>query len=168
MHVFIIAVITLDGFIARSKDQVSTSWTSGADLEFFKTRTKQAGVIVMGKSTYQTIGKPLKDRLNIIYTSHPANETKDIPNLRFTNLSPKKLLKSLEKEGFKEVAICGGSSIYTMFMETGLVNRLYITIEPVLFGEGVKLFNKHLESKLKLIKKQMIGDNGTLLLEYTL
>ncbi len=161
MQIFIIAALTADGFIAKNKDQISTDWTSKEDKKFFSERTKQAGAIVFGYNTYKTIGKPLPNRLNIVY----SNKEEKINGVEVTQKEPKDLLRDLEARGFKEVAICGGATIYTMFMEAGVVDKLYLTIEPVLFGSGMTLFNKKFDRKLKLISMSKLGE-GTILLEY--
>jgi dihydrofolate reductase len=164
MNVFLIAAITVDGFIARDSDQISTSWTSLEDKKWFQDRTKQAGVVVMGNTTYATVKKPLPKRLNIVYSSQPqTNEGQ--PNLRFTSLEPEKLIEQLASEGYQEVAICGGASIYTMFLKAGVVNKMYLTVEPVVFGTGIKLFSEELNIKLKLEKVTQLSAQ-TLLLEY--
>ena len=82
-----------------------------------------------------------------------------------TDKSPRELIAELAKRGFKEVAICGGSQIYTMFMESGVVNKLYLTVEPILFGDGIKLFKRDLSHKLILRGSTQVG-GGTLFLEY--
>lgn len=161
MLTFIIAALTADGFIARDVGQVSTDWTSKEDKKFFSERTKQAGVVVFGYNTYKTIGKPLRDRFNVVY----SNKEEDIPGVEITQKEPKELIADLEARGYKEVAICGGATIYTMFMEAGVVDKLYLTIEPVIFGSGIKLFNKEVNAKLKLIAMRKT-DGGTVFLEY--
>ena len=162
MKIFIIAVLTADGLIAEGTDQISTDWTSKEDKKFFSTRTKEAGVIVLGYNTYKTIGRPLPGRLNIVY----ANPDTVIEGAEVTQLAPADLIKDLEERGYKEVAICGGSTTYTMFMEADLVDKLYITIEPVVFGAGMTLFNKKFDvKKLKLVFMQKLGEE-TVLLEY--
>ncbi|OHA63300.1 MAG: hypothetical protein A2748_02600 [Candidatus Wildermuthbacteria bacterium RIFCSPHIGHO2_01_FULL_45_20] len=160
---FIIASISADGFIARNSSHLSLEWTSKEDTQFFVKRTKQAGVIVMGLNTYKTIGKPLPERLNIVY----SNTEKNFPGAEVTEADPGDLLADLEKRGYKEVAICGGSSIYTMFMERRLIKKLYLTIEPVVFGEGLKLFQKEIDAKLDLRAVEKLNDN-TVLLEYNI
>ena len=52
-----------------------------------------------------------------------------------------------------------------MFMEAGLVDKLYLTIEPVVFGAGMTLFNKKFEKALKLESMKKLGE-ATVLLEY--
>src|SRR5258708_2263760 len=105
MNVFLIAAITADGFIGRDEAQVSTSWTSKEDKNFFSDRTKQAGVVVIGAKTYATFNRPLPDRLNIIYSRTPQQS--QFANLQYTQESPQDLLRRLEQEGHTEVAICG-------------------------------------------------------------
>jgi len=166
MLVYIIAAITLDGFIGKSADHRSTEWTSPEDKKFFINRTKQSGAILMGSTTYNTIGRPLPGRLNLIYTNHPEKYPSDNPQLlRTTNLPPKELVHQLQATGYKELAICGGSTIYSLFMAAGVVDKLYLTVEPVLFGQGIPLFSQPLNQKLKLAKLDHLSSQ-TLLLEY--
>ncbi len=157
---FIIAAITADGFIAQSKEQVSTSWSSPEDKKRFMEITKRAGVVVMGATTYETFNRPLKDRLNIIYS-----RSKKFEGTESTDDEPKDLIEKLETRGFKEVAICGGSSIYTKFIKSGTVDTIYLTIEPVIFGEGIKLFNENIPTKLELVSESTTP-TGTIFLEY--
>jgi dihydrofolate reductase len=170
MNVFIIAAVSIDGFIAEATDQISTSWTSEEDRKFFVERTKQARVMVMGSTTYKTIGRPLPGRLSVVYTKDTqqfaeAQQKYDASQLRVTQEDPVTLIQKLEKEGFSEVAICGGSSIYSLFMKAGVINKLYLTLEPVVFGKGVKLFQDGISAQLKLIEIKKLNEQ-TLLLEY--
>jgi len=164
MEVFIIAAQTADGFIGRDKDHISTQWTSKEDSKFFMQKTKEAGVVVMGRTTYETVGKPLPNRLNVVYTSNPeAIETAD--NLITTDQPPQQLINSLTNKQYDQVAICGGSSIYRMFMEAGVVDSLFLTVEPILFGTGIPLFDKSMESQLNLKQIHQLSDQ-TVVMEY--
>lgn len=164
IHCFALFAETADGLIARTADTTaSTAWTSKEDKKFFIQKTKDAGVIVMGLTTYKTIGKPLPGRLNVVYA--PAG-TPEIPGVELTSLPPKELLADLERRGHTAVAICGGATIYTMFMEAGAIDTLYITVEPLIFGSGLRPFNKDLEIKLSLREVHRLG-NDVLVLEYS-
>jgi dihydrofolate reductase len=161
MKCFISAALTADGYIGRNAKHAAV-WTGKADKKRFIEITKRAGVVIMGQNTWYTLGKPLKDRLNIVYSPTPLPS---VPGMETTTKSPADLLKELESRGFKEVAVCGGSQIYTMFMKSGLVDALYLTIEPILFGDGMKLFKEGLDYRLKLISSVQ-SEDGALLLEY--
>lgn len=161
MKAFIIAAITADGYIAQNKDHGSFSWTSKDDKKRFIELTKRAGVIVVGSSTFATFAKPLKDRVNIVYS-----RSKQFEGAETTQDSPQELLKKLEVRGFSEAAICGGAHIYSMFMKAKAVDRIFLTIEPVIFGSGIKLFNEEITARLKLMNMEKT-ESGTLLLEYS-
>lgn len=158
MNVFIIAALSADGFIAQDETQLA-DWTSKADKKLFVELTKRAGVMVMGSTTYKTIGRPLPGRRNIVYTTR----TLDQDGVEATQLSPAELIKKLGGEGCEEVAICGGRSIYDQFLQAGVVNELYLTVEPILFGAGVSLLRTPAFQQLKLKATRMLNDNAVLL-----
>jgi dihydrofolate reductase len=150
--VFIIAAVTADGFIAQSTDQVSTKWTSKEDAAWFKQKTKEAGVVVMGSTTFETFGaRPLPDRLNVVLTRNESKLAQPTPEgVRYTSAAPADLIAQLTAEGFTDIAICGGASIYTQFMEANVVDKLFLTVEPILFGQGISLFTRPLKIELHL------------------
>lgn len=145
MRVSIIAAISADGFIAREHNELA-NWTSKEDKKMFVTLTKRAGVMVMGGATYRTIGRALPGRRNIVYSRQKIAQE----GIETTQEAPEMLLARLEKEGFDEVAICGGSAIYDMFLSAGLVTDVYLTIEPLLFGAGIPLARSSLQTRMRL------------------
>ncbi len=163
MKVFMIAAVSADGFIAEH-DEHMADWTSPEDKRFFVSRTKEAGIVVMGGKTFRTIGRAMPGRRNIVYTSQP--ESISVPDVETTSLSPGQLIAQLEQEGAQEVAICGGTAIYTMFMKSGLIDEMYLTVEPLTFGIGLTLFNEPIEARLTLLDSSKLNDN-TLLLHYS-
>jgi len=160
MNCFIIAALSADGCIAKDDKHSPFNWTSKEDKKRFIEFTKKAGVVVMGSSTYATLPGALKERVNIVYS-----RSKKFEGAEVTAKEPAELLTELEGRGFKEVAICGGSHIYTMFMKAKVVDRLFLTIEPILFGKGVNLFNEDLLFHMNLVSTSQ-AENGALLLEY--
>jgi dihydrofolate reductase len=170
VNVFLIAAVSVDGKIAPEASTNSGTWTSGADKQFFSERTKKARVMVMGSNTFATIGRPMKDRLTIVMSSKPKPAEYQQFNdsqVRYTSQSPEEIVAQLESEGFIELALCGGSNVYSQFMTRGLVSTLYITIEPIVFGQGIPLFKESdINQKLTLKEVTKIGPD-TVLLEYS-
>ena len=167
MKVFIIAALTADGFISRNPGHSPLQWRSQGDKQFFIARTKEAKVVVMGLNTAKTSKRPMPERQNIIY----AKSREELPHWQefegweVTQKDPAVLVQELSERGYDQVAICGGSTIYAMFMQAGVVNTLYLTVEPVLFGQGMNLFNQEVDKRLTLVSTTKLEDN-TLLLEY--
>jgi dihydrofolate reductase len=157
IKVFLIAAVSADGFIARAHNELA-DWTSKEDKKVFVELTKRAGVIVMGSTTFRTIGRALPGRRNIVYT----RGTIDVEGIETTQETPQELIKRLESEGHTEVAVCGGSAIYDMFLQAGVVDELYLTVEPFLFGEGITLARSSLRAPLKLVERKPLSDDVTL------
>ncbi len=139
---------TLDGKIAKDSDHFP-DWTGKADKRLFVDITKAAGALIMGSRTFDTIGKPLPGRKNIVMTRDPQRiSTWD--NLIYTNLAPQALLAKLESEGFREVVLAGGTRINSIFMRAGLIDELIVTVTPMIFGSGIGLFEEGIEVDLVL------------------
>jgi len=130
MKVFMIAAVSADGFIAEHDEHIA-DWTSPEDKRFFVARTREAGVVVMGGKTFRTIGRAMPGRRNVVYTSKP--ESINVPDVETTDKPARELIDQLEQEGVHEVAICGGTAIYTLFMKSGLIDEIYLTVEPLTF-----------------------------------
>lgn len=162
MKTVIVAAITADGFIGRSSDHLA-DWTGKADKKLFVDVTKQMGTMVMGSRTFATIGRALPDRRTIVYTSRPGEITAE--GVETTSETPGRLVARLKQEGATGLAVVGGASIYAQFMAAGVVDELYLTVVPVLFGTGVTLFNQELHARLQRIQHTLLDEN-TVLLHY--
>jgi dihydrofolate reductase len=163
MQVTLIAAISADGKIAEEKDQLSTDWTSQEDTKFFVQKTKELGVVIMGRNTYETIGRPLKGRLNVIMTRDLDGRASEPGILEWADAPPQEILASLEKRGYEKAALGGGASVYGAFLAEGLVDDIYLTVEPVLFGKGVPLATGFDRIDLELIDSVPLGEQGVLL-----
>lgn len=101
-------------------------WHLPADLKHFK-RITLGKPIIMGRKTYQSIGKALPGRLNIVISSD-VNFT--LPDATVVNSCEQAIQIanehfSAQPEDEREVMIIGGGSIYLHFL--GLCDRLYLT-----------------------------------------
>jgi dihydrofolate reductase len=167
MIITIIAAISADGKIAASADQLSLDWTSKEDTQFFVAKTKEIGTVVMGRKTFETIGKPLKDRRTIVLTRFLPLGKGEVGGgtgtVEWTDESPVDLVARLEKEGVTRLAVCGGAQVYSQFLQAGLVDELYLTVEPVLFGEGVPFATGCDRIDMELIDITRLGEKSTLL-----
>ncbi len=92
-------------------------WHFAADLKFFKNLTT-GHTVVMGRKTFDSIGKPLPDRENIVISHHVDHKAAGI---KFA----KSIDEALERAGKGKIFIIGGASIYR---ETAhLIDGIYLT-----------------------------------------
>lgn len=95
-------------------------WHLPEDFKWFKKMT--AGhVIVMGRKTYESIGRSLPNRTTIVLSRPPSN----IPGVR--TIAEIGQLSSLQAEfDGRDVFICGGAQVYQQMLP--LCSDLYLTL----------------------------------------
>ena len=163
MKVVLMMAQSADGIIAKHNRHFP-DWTCPADKKLFKQVTQRAGVLIMGSRTYQTIGKPLPGRLNVVYTRQPDKfEHKE--NLMTTSLAPAELLAMLAQRGYNEVILTGGATINSLFAAENLIDEILLTVSPILFGKGLSLFDMPYEKTLRLLDLKRL-DPDTVLMHY--
>ncbi len=117
--------------------------------------------MIMGRKTFETIGRSLKDRLIVVMTRGKGGEA--VEGVEYTNKAPKEILQDLESRGFEQAAICGGAEIYSLFLREGLVDELFLTIEPVLFGSGIPLAAGFDRINMEFIDSTKLNEQAILL-----
>ncbi|MBF0204055.1 MAG: dihydrofolate reductase family protein [Desulfamplus sp.] len=93
------------------------------------------------------------------------SESSTLGSLEFTDRTPREILKKLETEGFDSVALIGGSTINGLFAREHLIDEIYITLVPKLFGQGLALLSSEVDMNLELAEMDKI-DNSSILLKY--
>jgi dihydrofolate reductase len=107
-------------------------WHMPADLAWFKKNTLNKPVI-MGRKTFESIGRPLPNRHNIVITRQIDNKTSINPNVSWVQ-SVDEAISLVSKQQVEEAFIIGGGNIYNQVLP--LVNRLYLThIDAQLQGD---------------------------------
>jgi dihydrofolate reductase len=95
-------------------------WHLPEDFKWFKKMTT-GQVIVMGRKTFESIGKPLPNRTTIVLTRSPE----PIPGVRM--LSDLSQLDAADPAlGGREIYICGGAQVYKQALP--LCSDLYLTL----------------------------------------
>ena len=99
----------------------SLPWILPADMEHFRCLTL-GKPIIMGQKTFESIGKPLSGRINIILTRDENFRAEGC----LVSYSIEEALAVAKKQGAEEVMIAGGVSIYSQFLP--LADRMYLTL----------------------------------------
>lgn len=169
IRTILICTITLDGRLARGDGALASGppdWGAKEDMRFFARETRRMGVVVMGHTTYQTIGKSLPARLNVVLTRSPQGKPGIAGALEFTDQPPGELLEALAARGYSEVAIAGGAQINRLFLQAGLLDELWVTVSPKIIGQGPGLFgDAPLDVDLDRLSHEMLSEQ-VLLLRY--
>lgn len=172
MKVTCVMVMSLDGRITLGDVPGTGAWHSAEDQAFFTDMVAAATCLVMGAETYRVARanmRPDADKLRIVLTRDPAQFADDskLPGLLFTAAEPGEVLKQAADAGHDEVLLVGGAQTNARFFDANLVNELFVTVEPQLFGSGKSLVGMLAgPKKLHLLETRQLNDNGTMLLHY--
>lgn len=148
--------VSADGRIAKDKNQLA-DWTSPEDKKIFVTESKKHGVILMGENTFKTLPAPLPGRLNVVFSE--AGD-QGVSNVRYVSDEPEAVLKQLQSEDYESVLLGGGCFLNSQFLKRKLINEIVLTVEPVLFGQGLPLFDTDTTARLRLMDLQKINDQA--------
>jgi len=115
MNISIVVAISQNNAIGKNNQLL---WHLPADLKHFKKITS-GNCIIMGRKTYDSIGRPLPNRRNVVITRNTALKIEDV-----------EVVTSLEDaislcENEKEIFIIGGAEIYKEAL--ALTDTIYLT-----------------------------------------
>lgn len=102
-------------------------WHLGTDLQLFKKRT-QGNAVIMGRKTFESIGRPLPNRKNIILSRSEPEYLKDHKELEWApDPSTAFLIADMASiiSGKMEFFVIGGEQIYRTFH--AFLNRIFVT-----------------------------------------
>ncbi|MDN4072340.1 dihydrofolate reductase [Fictibacillus terranigra] len=116
-------------------------WYLPADLQYFK-KVTMGKPIVMGRKTFDSIGKPLPGRENIILTRNESFQAEGCTIIHSVQ-------QALERKE-EEVCVIGGAEVFSLFMP--YVQRMYITKINESF-QGDTYFPEIDESEWKLVSE---------------
>lgn len=129
------------------------------------------GGLMLGRGTYENVINNLKDSVawyladipKVVVTSNPDY---DVIRSYSIATSPQAAIELLEDKGVSEAALVGGSKLVSVFMANGLVDEIWLDVEPVVIGKGMPLFDpKDFEVRTELLSVEKVN-NSELLVKY--
>lgn len=117
----VIVAVAENGVVGKNN---ALPWYLPEDLQYFK-RTTLGKPIVMGRKTFESIGRPLPGRTNIVISSNPDYVAEGVT---VVSSLPEALAFAGEValiDGTEELMVIGGATIYAAAIP--LADRLYVT-----------------------------------------
>ena len=109
-------------------------WHLPEDLQYFKAVT-MGKPILMGRKTYESIGRPLPGRTNIVLTRDANWSAKGVVVVNDLDSATAASEKACAAAGADELMIIGGEQIYRKFLP--VADKLYLTkVEAVVEGDA--------------------------------
>ena len=153
MKIILYMAPTANGMIAKENDD--TSFVSKTEWKEFCRMVKKVGNLVIGRRTYEIMWKNGESarigKAKVLVISRKTRKLGNVTGVTCFD-SPQKAINFLNKQGFKEAIVAGGGKLNSAFMKAGLVDEIYLDIEPIVFGRGIKLFaDENFEARLQLV-----------------
>ena len=147
MRISFIVAKSENNVIGRNND---LPWRLKEDLQNFKKITL-GHHILMGRKTFESIGKPLPGRMSLVISSEPKPNSENV----FWFNSIFRAIKQAERSGETELFIIGGEKIFKYALS--LVDRIYLTevkakIEGDVFFPQLSLKNWKKVSEQEFVK----------------
>ena len=117
----IIVAVAENGVIGRDN---GLPWNIPADMAHFK-RVTMGKPLLMGRKTYESIGRPLPGRANIVITRNPDFSAPGIEVMSSLEEAVLRAQSVARADGAEEVIVMGGAEIYRASLSE--VDRLYVT-----------------------------------------
>lgn len=159
--------MSLDGYIAGPNGE--HDWIVMDPEIDFASIMGQFDTFLIGRKTFDVMkhmgnaGTSQKGITNIVCsrTLKPA----DFPKIRIES-DAARVVQELKEQPGKDIAIFGGGELFRSLLTDGLVDRLEMSVIPVLLGTGIPVFPPPGRVTLKLRSQRLYKKTGTLGLEY--
>lgn len=135
----IIAAVSRNGVIGADG---KIPWDIPEDMAYFR-RTTTGGAVIMGRRTYEDIGRPLPERFNIILSA----KLKKAPEGTVLADSLEKAIELAKNSGRENIFLCGGAAVYREGL--AIADRIYLTVIDRDY-EGNVFFPKFSEKDFRL------------------
>lgn len=180
--------MSLDGFVTASNRSVEEPMGAGGDRlhewvmdnedsrnrNLLEEAGKDLGVVITGRVTYEDSlplwgpnGPTGPARIPVIVLTHQVPE--NIPEngvYKYVNGIESALEQAKKAADGKIVSIMGGADTVQQFIAAGLVDEISIHLVPVLFGDGIRLFDKLEDEHIQLEPVTMVDTLKATHLQY--
>ena len=127
-------------------------WHYSADLKFFK-QTTSGNAIVMGRKTFDSIGKPLPNRLNIVLSRSATFEM----SANILSFRSKEQVLALKNYLKGDIFIIGGATIYQEFAD--VIEKWIVTEIPETIEDADAFMSKDFLNEFEEIEKIELDEN---------
>lgn len=146
----IIVAVAENGAIGKDNRLL---WRLSDDLKQFKALTS-GHAIIMGRKTFESIGKPLPNRTNIVITRH--GKVSDDESVLTANSIENAIELAKESKGDEEIFIIGGGNIYEQSLS--ITDKIILTEVKVTI-DGDTFFPKLNDDEWKEVSRKSYQKN---------
>jgi dihydrofolate reductase len=127
--------------------------------------------VLMGRNTYEVglkegISSPYPTLRQYVF-SRSYSKSPD-PQVTLVSGDAVETVRALKQEDGKAIWLCGGAALASTLLTAGLINRLILKLNPVVFGSGIPLFAPVVTQALTELTDHKRYPSGHMVLHYRL
>lgn len=167
---------TLDNFIAHPDGTTDGFLPTGTFIRDFLDSIKTYGVILMGRKTYEygfqfglQKGQPAYAEINpelMNYVFSKTMEFEPTDRVQLVRGDEATFVGQLKAQEGKPIWLCGGGELAGKLLDAHLIDELIIKLNPVVFGEGIRLFGSSKSNVNLTLTDCKPYENGLIRLTY--
>ncbi len=167
MTVTLFIATSLDGYIAGPDDDLSWLFT---DADYgFSSFYARVDTLIMGRGTYEAVKGmgpwPYAGKRTVV-VSRRADLAVEEGDVERHSGDLASLIGHLQEAGRERVWLVGGGELVRSFLEQGLLDRITVSMHPILLGKGVPLFPGGFPRTLLLLESTKSFEGGLVQLNY--
>lgn len=161
------AAVSLDGFIAGPNGEYD--WiVQDPDCDF-AAMMAQFDTFLIGRKTFDAMVQAKRDKppkgIDYVVFSRTLRAA-DFPSVRIET-DPEAVVRNLREHPGRDIWLFGGGELLGSFLAARLVDRIEVSVVPVLLGGGVPLLSSlAARTGLKFVGHRLYPKTGTMRLEY--
>jgi dihydrofolate reductase len=163
---------SLDGFIARLDGRVD--WLDAIpnpnQLDYgYADFYGSVDTTLMGNTTYQAVldfgGEfPYADKTNYVFSRQ--TDVADTQYIQYVTDNAVDFVTDLKQKEGKDIWLVGGGQLNASLLKAGLIDKMIISIAPVVLGTGIPLFGSEVLDSLFTLEKSDVFSTGFVQLVY--
>lgn len=169
--VFTLTVVTsADGFIARHPGESPQAWASPEEQALFFADVEAADWSVMGRATHEAADRP--DRRRIVFSTQKTGWQRPTQLwMDPADATPAALAKAVAGvHRLEKGLILGGTRVHDWFLQQGAIDRVHLTVEPLVFGSGLPVFSGQEDADavalftargFRVVEERRLNEGGT-------
>ncbi len=164
---------TLDGYIAHKDGSTQGFLEDGEHVSDYLESLKDYDTVIMGRNTYEygynfglPPGQPAYPHMMHYIFSRSLNFKETHEQVHVVKENQIDFVLGLKETVGSPIYLCGGGKFANFLLRHKLIDELKIKMNPVLFGEGIKLFEGSSETYRLHELNSIAYKSGALLLNY--
>ena len=167
-NIILYTAASLDHYIARNNGAID--WLFDDQDYGYTNFYAHIDTLLMGNNTYKTVKSfgsfPHNDRHCIVFSHLPKPSTDKEPSVEFVNTNIVPFVAQLKAQAGGDIWLVGGGEINTLLLNAQLIDKMVLSIHPILLGNGIPLFRQPYKTTNWLLTNCQAYQSGLVQLSY--